>query len=287
MIGSCIIDGTDIATLGAFILRGGSDDFLSFPARRTPDANDWAEHDGLDADLSECTFDAKTVRVDYYISAPTETLFKQYLNAFETLHFAPGYRQIFVKEFNRTFSLCFIGFSSYKHRGGLVKTGKKSGYLTAEYVMDDPVQQFSSSPSPGLPSGGGGSTYVKLNGTDLGAYGIIVQEVYSSALRPRTPKKRLERVIRHLDGTIADTGAAPKKQARQIVVECIMTAGPIAEFWTNYNVLFNQIRLLAPLTITAAGSVINCYYSQMSELKKSTAFSRKIRVKFNLHFQEI
>ena len=142
-----------------FILRGGSNDFLSFPERREPAQNNWAEHDGLDVDFSDLSFNPKKVSVQLYLSAPNETQFMQRLNAFQNLHFQPGYRNIYVEEFQKTFSLRFLGFGEYTHKGGLAKSGKKSGKLTVEYMMDDPVQMFT---APQPPEGGNGAFFKQI-----------------------------------------------------------------------------------------------------------------------------
>lgn len=286
-LGSCKIDGTDLATLGIFIERGGSDDFLSFPDRRTPDFNDWAEHDGLDVDLSDCIFDAKRVKVNYVIIAENETTFKNNLNAFETLHFAPGMRQIFVREFNRTFSLRFVGFPDYKHKGGLFNPRKKIGKITVEYSMDNPLQLFTDAVSAPV-SNRANLAQITLNGYDLSKFGIVVREAYSTTLLPNSAKRWLERKIQNLNGVIVNTGVSPKKQSRQIVIECTMLADTLGEFWTNYTALFNNLRVAVPvqLGVTRSGKVF-CYYSKMTNLKKETPFGRKIKVSFNLVLQEI
>lgn len=287
-VGSCKIDGTDLATLGIFIERGGSDDFIAFPDRRKPGQNDWAEHDGLEVDLSAPIFEAKRVKVNYVLIADDETTFKNRLNSFENLHFAAGYRQIYVREFDKTFSLRFVGFSDYRHRGGLANPRRKIAKITVEYSMDYPLQLFASlfaSPGPNL----NGPSQVTLNGFDFSHFGVVVREVYSTALRPRSAKGGLERKFAGTHGTIADVGFAPKRQARQIVIVCTMLAGTLTEFWTNYTALFNNLRVTGPvqLGITRTGALIDCYYSKMVNFKKDTPFSRKIKVSFNLVLQEI
>lgn len=287
-LSSCIIDTVDLTAYGIFIERGGSDDFLSFPDRRIPDQNDWAEYDGLDVDLADCYFDAKTVKVNYVIIADTEEAFISHLNSFETLHFLPGMRSVFVKEFNKTFSLRFLGFPDYKHKGGLYNPRKKIGRITAEYSMDDPLQLF----TPAIVSPisiRANLAQISLNGYDLSKFGIVIQDAYSTALRPRSAKKVLERKIQNLSGTVADTVVSPKKSGRQMVIECTMLADTLNEFWTNYTALFNNLRVATAvqLGITRAGVVINCYYSKMTNFKKETPFSRKIKVSFNLILQEI
>ena len=280
-----IIDGTDIRTLGMFILRNGSNDFLPFPTRREPDTNDWAEHDGLDVDLSECTFEAKKVSVQLYISAATEAVFNQQLNAFESLNNQIGYRQIFVKEFNRTFSLRFLGFGEYTHKGGLAKSGKKSGKLTVEYMMDDPVQMFT---APQPPEGGVSPlTHVQLNGVDLSQHGIIVKEIYSTGLRPASPKSTLERSFNHINGIWADVAIIRKKESKQVTIDCVMSAGTLSEFYNNYNALFGVMNSTAPIELSTPDTDRLCYYKAMSNFTKLTIFSKKVRVSFQLIFQTI
>lgn len=286
-LGSCIIDTVDLAAYGIFIERGGSDDFISFPDRRTPDFNDWPDEDGLDVDLTDLSFEAKTVKVNYVIVADNEATFKSHLNSFETLHFAPGLRQVFVREFNRTFSLRFIGFSDYRHKGGLYNPGRKIGRITAEYSMDDPLQLFTSSVVTPV-ANRDNLSYVQLNQIDLSRFGIVVRDVYSTALLPRPAKRPLERKIQNINGVIADSATEPKKRARQIVIECTMLADTLNEFWVNYTALFNNMNTPFMINLDSPhGKTIGCYYSKMANFKKNAPFSRRIKVSFDLIMQEI
>lgn len=286
MIGSCIIDTVDISAYGAFIERGGSDDFLSFPSRRTPDFNDWAEYDGLDVDLSDLSFEPKKVSVNYVITADDETTFKHRLNSFKTLHYQPGYREIYVREFNKTFELRFVGFSRYKQTGGMIKQGSKRGYLTADYMMDDPMQLYSEAISS--PVGGGvNSSYVHLNGVDLSQYGIIVQDAYSTVLKPRSLKEVLTIDSHYRDGQWADADAEDvKKRPQEIVIECAMLANSVSTLMINLAALFNVMRSTQPIVVDAAGATSQCYYSKMTRFRKDAPFRRRVRVSFLLHLQE-
>jgi len=201
------------------------------------------------------------------------------------MHFEPGYRQVFVKEFNRTFSLRFVGFAGYKHKGGMYNPRKKTGKLTAEYSMDDPLQQFTS--AIGDPVSTRPETYVQLNQVDLASYGIIVRDVYSSALRPSSAKKILERKVRHVNGVLADDVASHKRAAREITIECTMLAPSIGDFWINYTALFNAVS--SPLIRLGSphGKTIACFYKKMANFKKESPFSRGARVSFSLVLQEI
>lgn len=288
MIGSCIIDGIDLATHGTFIERGGSDDFLSFPDRRSPDQNDWAEHDGLEVDLTDCYFDAKKVRVSYVIIGSNETEFQQRLNSVATIHQQPGLRSVFVREYNRTFQMRFVGFPDYKHKGGLFKPGMKTGKLTAEFMMDDPLQIFTEALLTPI-SARDYLSQIKVNHFDLSSFGIVVQEAYSSAIRPHSLKSVLERNIHNINGNIADIGATPKKVARQITIDCTMLANTLNEFYVNWNTLFNNMRVTVPiqLEVTQASETAECYYSKMTNFKKEAPFNRQVKVSFSLILQEI
>lgn len=288
MIGSCIINGVDLALYGTFIERGGSDDFLSFPDRREPDQNDWAEHDGLEVDLSDCYFDAKKVRVNYVIKANDATTFQQYLNSIATLHQSPGLKQVYVREYNRTFEMRFIGFTDYKHKGGLFKPGMKTGKLTAEFMMDDPLQIFTAAVTSPI-SRRESLAQIKVNHFDLSEFGIVVREVYSSAIRPHAVKNTLELRLHNINGIIAHVPTELKKQSRQITIDCTMLADTLNEFYVNYNALFNNMRVTVPieLQVSQAGKTINCYYSKMTNFKKDAPLSRRVKVSFSLILQEI
>lgn len=291
--GQCIIDGVDIATLGAFIERDGSNDLLAFPERRKPDENDWAEHDGLDIDLEGVTFEPKKVVINYVIIADNYNAFKQRLKAFETLHFQPGNRSIYIREFDSNFQLRFLGFSSYSHKGGYYNPARKRAKISVEYWMDDPLQMYTT--AIGSPVGPTAvHSNVSINNVDLSKYGIIVNEVYSSALKPRSAKDILTRKINHIHGQIADDGqigigvyADKKKKSKDISIECTMIAGTANQLKINLNALFNVVSADSPISLKIAFESSYCYYVKMSKFRKRTPFSRKVSVEFTLHMREV
>ncbi|WP_026473946.1 hypothetical protein [Alkaliflexus imshenetskii] len=285
MTGACIIDTIDIASLGMFIIRGGDSDFVLYPSRREPQSNDWFEHHGQEIDFDGLTFRPKAIRIVYYLSAPDKTSFQNRLNTFETIHFAAGVRQIYVREFNKTFHLRFSSISDFKFSGGLYKSGKKSAYITADYVDDNPEALFHGTWAP---SGSGHPSRVTINNIDMSAYGIIVQEIYNTGLAIRSPKRGLVQEFANVSGALSDTGFMPKKEGKQINMECTLIADSILAFWNNYAALFEVISVKAPLQIKLADdSVINCYYSTMLNIRKERSFARKIKLGFTLRFVEI
>ena len=206
-----------------------------------------------------------------------ETVFKQRLNAFRTLHFKAGYRNVYVREFNKTFKLRFVGFSKYRHQGGMVNNRSKRGYLTADYMMDDPLQMYSTAIDTPI-SQSKIRTYTKINQIGLSQFGIIVQDVYSTALRPASAKKVLERKSDYLDGMWADVDEIASTQLHEVMIDCTMKANSVSEL--------NNMNITTPLTVDVAAQRFACYYTKMSRFKKEAPFKRSIRVSFTLHLQE-
>lgn len=248
MKGSVIINGVDISTFGMFILRGGDYDFLPFPERKPPYAVNWFEYNGLDVDLTEIYFKERSVNVDFYISSHTARDYEYNLNNFYRL-ITRGYIELYSREFERTFQLRYIDCPAFTHKGGLYKAGDKSGKLTVEFSMDDPLQLFTdptilqprklgsllaSETAYVLTNSGlyieiGDATgmdnhisHVSLNGIDFGAFGIIVNECYSSILKQSAVKQPLTRSFARRSGLKAYPSPSPTFEAKELVVKCTM-----------------------------------------------------------------
>ncbi len=275
------IDGTDLATLGMFILKGGDYDLFSFPERKRPPQNDWFEEDGLDVDLSEMLLKEKTVTIKYFLIAENTTLLQQRLNTFETLHFQPGYRQLYIEAFNRTFELRTAEFTEYKHKGGYVMNGKKTAEITVKYVMDNPTQYFQSAvETPTINRKH--LSHISLNGYDLSHFGIIVQNAYDTLLKIASPKLGIINKSKYATGVASDTDFTPKKKSKRIIIDCIMVTETYADFETNYTALFNQLTKTGAIQIGMRGATFDCYYSKMNNFEKKKPLTNGARVKFKI-----
>lgn len=308
--GSCLIDGIDIADFGMFILKDSDYDFLSFPTRKEPQQNNWPEYDGVDADLSEIYFKEKKVTPRFYIKAETAGQFIDNLNTFYDLISAPGYRQLYSREFDKTFSLRYITCPDYLHKGGLYKEGIKRGELDVEFSMDDPLQIFTDnsilSPSlfgsfllneDGSFSGTEDDFFVdlgdavirnhsrvKINGYDLSEFGIVVNQCYNTVLKMPAVKQPLTRSFERRSGLLAYTKRERTFDVKQIVIDCTMLSGSRYEFYYNYEALFNNISKTGELTISTYTGDVACYYSAMQNFKKLRPFNSRILVTFSLVF---
>jgi hypothetical protein len=286
MAGSCIIDGFDIGTIGMFIMRGGDFDLLTFPDRKEPNKNNWFEYDGDDVDLSEVYLNAKKTTIKFYLNAVSGAQFITRINAFENLISASGYRSVYIKEFNRTFTLRYVGCTSFPVKGGLIKPGAKSAQITVEFMDDTPTSLFTSNLVPY--STLANDTYVKLNGIEFKYFGITIKKIYDSALSIHSVKQGLVQIIERMTGQMVDVAFTPKKQARKLTIDCYMKAASLTEFYLNYNALFNNLTLPQALTITINNNTdIKCYYNSMNGWKTNHSFSTGILIEFTLNLTEV
>jgi hypothetical protein len=237
--------------------------------------------DGVELASDDPVYNEKKLSIKYYLKA-SELAFKPNLNAFFDLHMQQGYRSIYIREFDKTFQVRFSEVTGYQQKRGFSLSGDKWAYIDIDYVMDNPLQFL----DPGIinPVGpAGNDTRVSVNGTDLSAYGIIVQDVYSTALKYGV-KEGLVYRSSYGSGLVSDTGISPKKQKQAVTIECRMSAGSRADFITNYTALFNNIKAgVITINLTAAGKELKCCYLSMSGFAKRP-WTGKASASFRLEF---
>lgn len=287
MRGSVLINGVDIADFGVFILRGGDNDFLTFPERRAPIQNNWYEYDGLDVDLSEVYFKERTLSVHFYISAPNVHEYESNLNSFYQLITA-GYINLYSREFARTFKLRYLSVTEYNHKGGLYKRGDKRGAFRVDFSMDNPLQLFTK-PTIFIPASSKNYSLsgVVLNDYDLAQFGIIVTECYNSVLTQSAVKSPLTRSFSKRNGLLAYPATTPTFEAKEIIVNCTMAAATRAEFYNNYEALFNQVSQPGEIYLDTHYATSEVYYSKMENFEKHGIFAKGVRVSFTLRFMQI
>lgn len=209
------------------------------------------------------------------------------LNSFYTLVTA-GYIDLYTREFARTFQLRYLSVSDYKHKGGFYKQDVKRGWLKVDFSMDNPLQLFTD-PTIRVPSSSKNYplSRVLLNGYDLAQFGIVVNDCYSSILAHAAIKTPLTRGFAKATGLLAYPSSTPTFEAKEIVIKCTMGANSLAEFYHNYEALFNHVSQTGELTIKTYSGQAACYYSKMENFKKHGVFSRSVMVSFTLRFINI
>lgn len=289
MIGSVIIDSIDIfLTYNSILLRGGDIDLLSLPERKEPDSVSWYEKTGLDVDLSEVCFLPKQVTMTFSIRSEDSRTFIRLLDPFYRMISAPGYRQVYLRSLNRTFSLRYVSCKDYLQRGRFSKSGTKSADISVEFSMDDPLQvinqEYGSTVSENT-----FQTYVTLNNTDLSVFGIVVNNIYSTALvlPAQKPVLTLENSI--TSGVVADVDSPVTYEPFDVRISCTMKAASISQFYDNYSALFALLASDSELSLkcSAAGRAAKCYYVRQENFEKKRSFTNGVLVTFELVLKSI
>lgn len=286
MKGSVIINNKDVADFGAFILRGGDNDLLTMPERKQPKMTSWYEYDGIDADLTEVFFNERKLKIDFYLSADNAAYYKSRVKGFYDL-ITGGSITMYSREFDRSFTFRYLTCPEFEHKGGLYKAGDKRGKFTVEFSMDDPLQLFTDPTILQPRSSYVHTSHVLLNGIDLGAFGIIVNECYSSMLKLPAIKKPLTRSFSRRSGLIAFTRKNPTFETREISIQCTMRARSRTEFYYNYEALFNNLAKTEALQLDSYLGQAKCYYSKMLDSRKMGTFSNGIMIQFTLRLIQI
>ena len=283
------IDNIDIHTAyNAIILRDGDVHLLQWPDRREPETEDWFEYSGIDVDLSDPRYQGREVEVLFYLSHDTTPTFLSALDAFYAQISAPSYRSLYLSEHGKTYRLRYLDCPDYTQRGQFSRTGKKATSLSVLFALDDPMQVI----DPGViapTAGRQNSTYVQVDGLDLSIYGVIVQNIYNSALRMPKRKEILTRDLLSQTGIIADAEAPVTFVGQDIIIECTMLASTREVFFQNYSALFNALNVPRAINVNlaAAGRLFRCYYVKQENFAKKHAFASGVNVSFNIVLKSV
>lgn len=113
------INNIDLQTVFGVSLRpGGSESFLQLPKRKSSLEHNWPERDGIDIDLTEPTFEARDFRLKCLLMASGATLteardnFWLLYNGLFTELSQPGHLDLFLGDYNKTFTLYYQGQDS-------------------------------------------------------------------------------------------------------------------------------------------------------------------------------
>lgn len=279
MKGSVTIDGIDVADFGATLLRGSDGQLISFPTRKDANIIEWPDADGFEIGSDAPTYEARTISLQWFCKS-VATDIKQHLNDFIALHKPNRYINMYVRELDTTFKLRYQGITAHdQSRGGFSSKLAKWVKLTIDYVMDEPTQYVDVlEPISLIPMN---TTKVKLDTLDLGSYGIIVEDVYSTALRSEM-KIGVEHTSAYTTGKIISF--IGKKAKQNIDITCTMLGYDKEDILGKYKALWTAInKPSVSIKLTEAGRQYTAYYNSMRSASK-VPFSRDARFRFVLEF---
>ena len=314
MIGTVIIDGTNILTTYNVLLGKGSfRSVVGWPSLKAVSGNDWQEYDGFEPDLSNPCLDSRTLNLNFILHGDVTDIdeFYRFLGSVSP-------RVYNFTDIGRTLSLRLVSMPSIEY-------AKVFHVMQCQFAADTPLEGYAYvAPSSSLRT----RNDYKIDGKPLSDYGVRVLKgtVQNIARRPDV-KPLLIRNISNVPGATYDENPAindPDNELgeeyasigntyhgisgtwkrstvkgtttyneRDIVLNCIMYADTVAEAWQNYDALLYDLSKVNPnasdptlagaraLRIRAFEEDVNCYYKSQS-VTDFSLFGTSIWIKFNI-----
>lgn len=282
--GLYIIDGVDIwQTYGAVILKGSYNSLLSYPARKTPDYDDWFEQDYIDVDFSKPFFDYTnvTIKIGIYGSDKDDLLDK--LESFKIFLNKSGERIFNLSGINKDINLRYKGGSNAV--SSRLSVGNQF-YLEQDLLFsnDNPIQLL-----------GGGSEITptpydymvwnnfEINNIPVINFGIGVTSFNASSLVFDMLKEPLQNTYINKSGTQAYVLQPLKNKEKTLSVGLVMAHNNIETLMNNYSAFFQELSKSTPISITntVTNYIYTGFYTKQDSLNVSISGNIKI-LEFNI-----
>lgn len=266
MKGAFYIDDIDIyARYGVVIVDGSYGDLLYFPALKEPDANDWPEEDGIEADLAAPVLEAKEVTLSFVSTRPD-------IGDFTVMLSAPGYHSLRITELGKEWRLRLLTQPS-----GILYAAATAFSLR---FADDFPDRPNTSPAPG--SADVPVSDFELDGVSFSDYGIAVVSGWDDLLKSPTVKENLTRSFATSDGQVYDADHVVFN-AKETTFKCCFIADSMTAFWQYYDAFFGAF--IQPderqLYWDYAGEEYPCYYKKCGGFKV-LSLDGQVVIEFNL-----
>ena len=280
MTGDLIIDSVDVFTeFGAYVLRGGYNGLVQWPASKAVDTVAWQESDGAEADLSALYLEAKEFTMGIGLRCALEDTDAFYVWLSESVYRTWNFASIGVVR-----TLRVVGISG-------IQTAGTVHVLTVRLADDTPLSGYSyPAPVTSLASQGD----YTLDGTDVSTYGVrILNGTLDSTARSSDIKELLKRKISVVNGNIYDGDASGNTfKTREITLKCAIVDSVIGNLWRNHNAfIYDLIRAKTTtyetdacrraLYSTALDKTFYCYYKSESVSDVSVGYLKNL-IMFNI-----
>lgn len=248
LTGRLYIDGKDVyAQYGVYVVSGGWNEVLSYPPLKTPDANDWQEEDGIEADLTDPQLNTKEVSIRFAYSGP----YNRFLTFIDVLSDG-AYHDFNCSSIGRRFTLRMTQMPNLN----MVHT---LGFITIKFSNDFPLKGYTyKAPESGMMRV---DDYL-IDGAPFTDYGCrILQGSLAEVIKTPAVKQNLLRNIASQPGAIYD-GHRVTFKSKDVKLKCLMRADSLDELWRNYDaLLFDLIRPDERLLeVSELEQTFPCYY---------------------------
>lgn len=240
---------------GVFVERNGYRQVVQMPAFKKIEVTDWPEHDGVEADLSQCLLDGRQLQVQFCVVNVrwAEDLFIALSDG--------AYHEFDFVEAGRTLTLRLVSngsFSSY------IKLGK----LTLTFADDFP------SGLKGTPYELGESEVVQrgyeIDGYDISQFGMwVLRGTDDSIRKAANVRENLKTTAKNMAGVSYDGVGDVHWKSKDVTLKLFVNAADLTEFWRRYGALYERLLGLGEHTLYFSPADVTYHF-----FYKSNAVSR-------------
>lgn len=271
MTGTLYIDGTDAYTAyGVYVVEGGWNELLSWPALKEVETNDWQEEDGIEADLSAPVLNTRDLTMRFAIA--DMSLYDGFLAKLADR----AYHVFNCVAIGRSFTLRLVSYSS-------LEIAEKLGLLAVRFADDFPLLNYTyqAPVETGVPDSG-----YAIDEVSLADYGVRVLQGSLEEVRCGSEvKPAMLRNIKTQQGAIYDSGAPVHFKAKDVRLACLLRAGSLTTMWRNYLALLHDLTQPGErmLYVDALGVSYSCMYKGCSV--RSFAPASEVWLTFDLELR--
>ena len=264
------IDSKNINEWGCTLLEGSFDDLLKYPKRKAVTTRDWAESNGIVPDLSEVEFEARTIKLSFFMEAYGELEFWRRYNKLTSDLSATGYREMNLIE-GMTNRLRLNAGVKYE-LPVFLNANRNCSVLDLNFIEDN-FTRVSAYPSGGISLRG----QFAINGYDFGEFGIGCDDGLEDILKTPALKDPFT------DGRNIDLTTI-RTQHKTIKLSLWMMAKSVGEFLNNYHAFFTQLSGTGTqsLYINTLGATTQVYYSDCPSYTVEIWQETDIMVRFTI-----
>ena len=249
MQGRLYIDDIDaFAAWGVYLQDGSGKAVVQMPPMKAVDTTEWAEYDGLEADLENPVLDARQLKLDFHVTDITG------VDIFYDTLMASVYHDFRFPRIGKTYRLRLTSC-------GGVSLCLRHGILSLTFSEDICLIPSATPSATNLvPSDG-----YRLDSRDLARYGLRVTEGSEAQVRRWADiRQRVKHNSRYSAGVTYDGTGAIRLRNRDLTLNLHLHTATVSAFWQRWNALFTSLTEAGEHNLSAYGMSFSCYYKSSS-----------------------
>lgn len=263
-----LIDNIDTYTeYGLFIKDGGLAALLAWPQFKNVKIYNWAEEDGIIADLRNMRLDGRNVSVQFHMEHSDAPSMARKLERMLT---SVTYHAIRCLTLGKTYTMRYVSNGSFSMNDDFDTlaitfaedmVSKPVIGHTATLDFGDHTETFTIAvpESSSTPASG----YL-LDGIEMSMFGMYVtHSTFDTFQKMPSAKEKMKRGVSIQSGYIYDGTGAEKVSYADVTLNIHVRTSSVTEFWQRWYAMFAILFANGSHTIEGGGRRCECYYKSM------------------------